>query len=67
MRKLEKKTELMLEVEKRYNLPIEEIIRRLRVDEGKSIVEIKEELGITYETALKWKNKTGVYSRKLNI
>lgn len=67
MRLIQNKTKLMVSVEKKYNKNIEELLREMFVDEGKSNAQIAEELGISYVTAIKWMKLSGVYSRNLGL
>lgn len=67
MKQIHIKTERMIEVEQRFQEPIEELLRRLFVDEGKTLYEIADELGIAYRIVLKWLDKAGIYSRNLRV
>ena len=67
MKEIENKSKLMLEVEQKYNKEIEEILRRMFVDENKSKHTIADELSISYVTAFKWLARAGIYSRRLEI
>lgn len=67
IKEIKNKTELMLEIEKREGVSIEEVLRRKFVDENKSKRTIADELSISYVTAFKWLERAGVYSRKLEI
>lgn len=46
---------------------IEEILRRLFVDENKTQKQIADELNISYVTVIKWLHLAGVRSRKLDV
>lgn len=46
---------------------IEEVLRQLWVDEELSMKEMCEQLHITKMTLVKWREKAGIYSRRLNI
>ena len=57
----------MLEVEEKLEEDIEEVLRRMFVDENKPTETIAEELSISYVTAFKWLRRAGIYSRRLDI
>lgn len=60
----------MLEIETKLGKggeDIEEILRRMFVDENKPTETIAKELSISYVTAFKWLRKAGIHSRKLDI
>jgi hypothetical protein len=65
MRKIQRKTDRMLEIEKQFGEPIEELLRRLFVDENKNLYDMASELGVAYRNILKWLKLAGIYSRKL--
>lgn len=67
MKKIKDKTKLMLKTEENKGIEIEELLRRLFVDEGKSTECIAEELSISYVTAFKWLQLAGIYSRKIQL
>lgn len=60
-----KKSIVMKKLEKEYEIPIHELLRILRVDQGMSYRQMAEYLGITYRTARKFVYKVGIYSTKL--
>lgn len=47
---IQNKSKKMLSVEKKFNNNIEEILRSLYVDEGRSVNYIADKIGITYST-----------------
>lgn len=57
----------MKEIEDREGESIEEILRKLYVDENKLTETIADELSISYVTAFKWLRGAGIYSHKLDI
>lgn len=61
------KTSYMLDVEARFHEDIGEILRRLYVDEHKSLLEIANIIGVSVVTINWWLPHVGVYSRRLNI
>ena len=67
MRSIEKKTKNMLEIESEMGESIEEILRHMFVDLHLPHRVIAKELGVGYETVIKWLRMSGIYSRKLNI
>lgn len=60
-----KKTKIMKEIEKEFDIPIHELLRILRVDKDMSYQQIADTLGISYRTAIKYLYNMGIYSRKL--
>lgn len=67
MKLISNKTPLMMEVESRFGLPIEELLRRKYVDESLSFEQISNQLGIGLLTCKQWVVKAGVWSRKLDV
>lgn len=67
MRIIKKKTNKMLQIEQEKGENIEEVLRRMFVDENRPTENIAKELSISYVTAFKWLEKAGIYSRKLDI
>lgn len=61
------KTKRMLEVEEEYHEPIEELLRRLYVDEDKTLTEISEEIRVSYRIILQWVLLAGIYSKNLKV
>lgn len=57
----------VLGLEKKYQEPIEEIIRRMYVDENMQIPDITKELGLTVRTFYKYKNLAHVFSRRIEL
>lgn len=67
MKSIPNKSKYIRVIEERYQTSIEELLRRMFVDENKTIDEMLDELGVSYVTLLKWLDKAGIYSRKLSI
>lgn len=67
MKHIHKKTPAMKQIETAYGLPIEEILRRMFVDEGLPSTSIQRTLGISNVTLIKWLQQAGVWSRKLDV
>lgn len=67
MKSIPNKSKYIRVIEERYQTSIEELLRRMFVDENKTIDEMLDELGVSYLTLLKWLDKAGIYSRKLSI
>lgn len=67
MKQIVNKSKKMLEIEHNKGVMIEEELRRMYVDESKSIEEIQTLLSISYVTVLKWLGQAGIYSKKLDI
>ena len=67
MKKMKKKSDTILGIEERFGEEIEELLRVLYVDEGKTIKSISETLSITEVSVLRWLNWSGIYSHKLDI
>jgi len=57
----------MLDCESRFNMPIEEILRMMYVDQNLPHDHIAKELNISFPTVISWLNMAGIYSRKLNL
>ncbi len=57
----------MKQIEQRFNIPIEEVLRIKYVDENKPHSQITNELNISYTTLIHWLKKAGIYSRKLRL
>jgi len=57
----------MLKCESRFNMPIEEILRMMYVDQNLPHDHIAKELNISFPTVISWLNMAGIYSRKLNL
>lgn len=67
MRKIENKSDTMLGIEERFGENLEELLRRMYVDEGKTTRQIAQILSITKVSIIRWLDKAGIYSHKLNI
>lgn len=57
----------MKQIESNYGEDVEEILRRMFVDEHLSQAEIGKRLGISYATVYSWLHRAGVRSRKLDV
>ena len=57
----------MLQVEQEFDEPLEELLRRLFVDEGKSVKSMANELNTSYRIVFKWLKLSGIHSRNLDI
>ena len=67
MKKITNKTKSMQLVETKFGEDVEEILRRMFVDEHLSQIEIANQLNISYATVYKWLRLAGVRSRKLDV
>ncbi len=67
MKEIKHKTPRMKQIENKFNLSVEELLRRKFVDENKSSSQIAEELGIGYVTVYEWRMLAGIYSRRLTL
>lgn len=67
MKKITNKTKSMQAIETKLGEDIEEILRRLFVDEHLSQAEIAKRLNISYATVYSWLRQAGVRSRKLDV
>lgn len=67
MRKITNKTDTMKQVETKLGGDIEEILRRMYVDEDLSVQVMSDKLGISYVTTHKWLQLAGVRSRRLRV
>jgi len=67
LKPIKHKNKRMLELEDLHHESIEEILRRLYVDEHKTYHQITEELSISYVTVKRWLKRAGIYSKRLNI
>jgi hypothetical protein len=65
MRQIKNKTRKMLEIERVKNTPIEELLRRMYVDESLSAHAISNSLNISYLTCLKWLSNANITSRRI--
>lgn len=57
----------MLQVEENQGIKIEGLLRRMFVDENKSLHSMTEELKISYPVVISWLKQAGIYSRKLRV
>ena len=60
-----RKTTHMLLIEMERGEPIEQLLRRLYIDEDKTVIEIGQELGIAFTTVARWLRQFGIPRRKL--
>lgn len=67
MKRINKKNHAMLKIESKEGVLLEEILRRMYVDENKNIMQIAKELSTAYSTIVKWLRLAGVYSHRLNL
>lgn len=67
MKKIKDKTNAMLRLEREYNTSIEELLRKLYIDEEKTIEEISEELLLAPGTTFKWLKLAGIRTRKMKF
>lgn len=67
MKPIPNKTPSMQQIEQRFGIPIEELLRIKYVDEHKPHSQIADELNIDYTTVIYWLKKAGIYSRKLQL
>lgn len=65
VKRIESRGKAIERVEIRYHEPIEEIIRRMYVDERMSARRISKELNIAYQTVYDWLRKAGIHSHML--
>lgn len=61
------KTEYMKKKEKELNEPIEEVIRRMYIDENKTILQIGKEIGLNKLSIAKWMKIFGLRGRRINL
>lgn len=64
MKKL-KRTKFIERLEKQYGKEIEELLREMYVDEGKTIRQIADELIISDKTVWTWLKEIGIQTRKM--
>lgn len=67
MKKIEKKTKKMMDIEYRFGVELEEILRQMYVDEGLSVRDIALKIGTTYAITHDWIKRAGIYSRRLDL
>ena len=67
MKKIEKKTKKMLEIERLFGEEVEEVIRKLYVDDNVSLLDMCDILSISNLALLSWLKQAGIYSRKLDL
>lgn len=64
MKKL-KRTKFIERLEKQYGKEIEELLREMYVDEGKTIRQIADELILSDKTVWTWLKEIGIQTRKM--
>lgn len=67
MKPIAKKTERMLDIEKEYDKPVEEVLRMLYVDLDLGTKGVADALGISYVTAFKWLQLANVVHRRIRF
>jgi hypothetical protein len=67
MKEISRKNAHMLRIEDEYGERIEEILRKMYVDEHKLAKDIASTLRISYLTTVRWLKRAGVYSRRINL
>lgn len=67
MKPITKKNALMNQIETTHGEEIEEILRRLFVDEEKTQHEISSILNISYVTVVRWLRLAGIRSRRIDL
>lgn len=67
MKHINKKTKRMLQYEAERGMPIEEILRRMYVDDNLSMMQISKQLNLSYPEVNKWIKQAGIYSHKLQL
>lgn len=67
MKTIAKKNSLITQTETNQGEEIEELLRRLYVDENLTYHEIAETLHISYVTVGRWLRKSGIRSRRINL
>lgn len=55
------------QIEERYGLPIEEVLRSLYVDKNMPKVQMAQVLGVSYVTIVRWLDRAGVYGRQIEL
>lgn len=67
MKKIKNKSERMLKVEKEFGEEIEELLRRLYVDEDLNFRQIADKLKIHYTIVSKWMRYASISSKKIDL
>jgi DNA-binding transcriptional regulator LsrR (DeoR family) len=67
MKRIATKNQLMKRIETNQGEVMEEILRRLFVDEHKTQKQIASELHISYLTVIRWLHKAGIRSRRIKL
>jgi transposase len=67
VKNIQHKTTLMKTIQQNKGVEIEELLRRLFVDENKQIQEIARELNISYPIVINWLSLSGVRHRKIDM
>lgn len=63
MKYLEKKTLLMKWIEEKEGVSLEELLRKLYIDDEKSIREVANEIGVHFNTVSSWLKKMEIETR----
>ena len=63
--RMSRKTYYMKLVEARTGEPIEQLLRRLYVDEDKTLEQVSAELGVPLSTVARWIRRFGIPRRRL--
>jgi hypothetical protein len=67
MKFIESKTKRMKEVESSFGIELEELLRRLAVNEGLNALQISQRIHVHYDYTRRWLEMSGVYSSKLGL
>lgn len=67
MKKISHKNSLMKTIENQNKEEIEELLRRLFVDDNLTQEQIAEKLQISYVTVLRWLRMAGIRHRRINL
>ena len=67
MKRIANKTDTMKQIENKLGGDIEEILRKMYVDDHMCVHDMCKSLGISYVTTLNWMRLAGVRSRKLRV
>lgn len=67
MKRIQNKSQTIRHIEHTRQEEIEELLRRLYVDEGMTAVQLEKELGVRRRIISKWLGYAGLYSTRLRI
>jgi predicted HTH domain antitoxin len=67
MKSFTKKNTLIQQIEQKHGEEIEEILRRLFVDEDMSVMGMAQYLGISYVTCQQWLKHAGIRHRRVHL